>query len=93
MSTVIRWTSKALDDLARLHAFLESVDPWAAARTVQRLTAGVRVLGENPKLGVSVSGFEPREVRRLIVGNYEVRYELTEGGAVILRLWHTREDR
>ena len=42
---------------------------------------------------MSVSGVEPREVRRLIVGNYEMRYEQTEGGAVILRLWHTREDR
>ena len=89
----MRLTSKALDDLARLHAFLEPVDPRVAARTVQRLMAGVRVLGENPRIGASISGFEPREVRRLIVGNYEMRYEQTEGGAVILRLWHTREDR
>ena len=93
MNSAVRWTSKALDDLVRLHEFLAPVDRSAAARTVQILIHGVRVLHENPRLGTPVGGFEPREVRRLIVGAYEVRYELVAGEAVILRLWHTREDR
>ncbi len=93
MSTGIRWSSKTLGDLARLPALLELVDPREAVRVVQALTAGVRVLKDNPRLGVGVAGFEPREVRRLLVGSYEVRYELMADAAVILRLWHTREDR
>lgn len=32
-------------------------------------------------------------MRRVIVGGYELRYELTEVRLYILRLWHTREDR
>jgi plasmid stabilization system protein ParE len=35
----------------------------------------------------------PREVRRIIVGNYEMRYELVESTVFILRVWHTREER
>jgi hypothetical protein len=37
--------------------------------------------------------FEPREVRRVLVGDYEIRYELTKKDVVVLRLFHTREDR
>jgi plasmid stabilization system protein ParE len=37
--------------------------------------------------------FEPREVRRILVGRYEIRYELLESTVQVLRLWHTREDR
>ena len=35
----------------------------------------------------------PREVRRIIVGNYEMRYELVDISVYILRVWHTREER
>lgn len=35
----IRWTSKALSDLARLYEFLQPGSATAAARTVQMLTA------------------------------------------------------
>ena len=43
---------------------------------------------------MALGGFEPREMRRLIVGQYELRYDVIEDvTVVILRLWHTREDR
>lgn len=93
MSSSIRWSGKALTDLVRLHAFLAPVNPLAAARTVQALARGVRVLSSNPRLGTSVSGFEPREVRRLIVGDHEVRYVVQGDTVTIVRLWHTRENR
>ncbi|MEY4592360.1 MAG: hypothetical protein RIR18_1255 [Pseudomonadota bacterium] len=37
--------------------------------------------------------FEGREVRRLLVGDYEMRYEIQGSAVYILRLWHTRENR
>ena len=90
----VRWASKALGDLARLHAFLREVNPQAAANVVKTLTRGAGGLRDHPRLGMALGGFEPREVRRLIVGQYELRYEVIEDGTVvILRLWHTREDR
>jgi hypothetical protein len=37
--------------------------------------------------------FEPREVRRILVGRYEMRYEIESDSIFVLRLWHTREQR
>jgi ParE toxin of type II toxin-antitoxin system, parDE len=37
--------------------------------------------------------FTPREVSRLFVGDYELRYEIQGDATVIVRLWHTKEDR
>lgn len=89
----MKWTSKGLGDLARLHAFLADSNPKAAAAVVQALTKGAGGLRDNPKIGFRLAEFDPREVRRVVVGQYEVRYELVEDVIYILRLWHTREDR
>lgn len=89
----LKWTSKALSDLARLYDFLEPLKPSAAARTVQSLTAVPATLRQNPRVGEKLEEFEPREVRRILVGQYEMRYEIQASTIYMLRLWHTREDR
>jgi len=87
------WTSKALSDLARLYEFLASVNKRAATRTVQSLTTAPTNLLANPRIGERLEEFEPREVRRLLVGHYEMRYEIQNFTIYVLRLWHTREER
>jgi hypothetical protein len=52
-----------------------------------------RLLRRNPRLGARVEGYEPREDRRLFVGNYELRYEIQRDVIIVIRLWHTSEDR
>lgn len=89
----LKWTSKALSDLARLYDFLALVNPPAAARTAQRLASAPKGLLANPRIGEKLEEFEPREVRRILVGRYEMRYEIQESTIYVLRLWHTREDR
>lgn len=89
----LKWTSKALADLARLHDFLALVNRSAAARTVQSLTAAPTNLLTNPRIGEKLDEFEPREVRRILVGHYEMRYEILESTIYLLRIWHTREER
>lgn len=89
----LKWTSKALSDLARLHEFLSSVNKLAAADTVQSLTIASARLREHPRIGEKLEEFEPREVRRLLVGRYEIRYEIQKSTLYMLRLWHTREAR
>jgi plasmid stabilization system protein ParE len=87
------WTSKALDDLGRLRAFLAPVNPRAAQAVFQRLKTAPRLLQEQPRLGSPLGQYAPREVRRLIVDDYELRYEVRDGDIWIVRLWHTREGR
>lgn len=89
----LKWTSKALSDLVRLYEFLTPVNKSAAARTVQALTAAPSSLLLHPRIGEKLEEFEPREVRRILVGHYEMRYEIQESTIYVLRLWHTREDR
>lgn len=89
----LQWTSKALSDLVRLHDFLSPIDPHVAVRTVQSLTRALGRLPEHPRIGEKLDQYAPREVRRVIVGRYEVRYEIADAEIYILRLWHTREDR
>jgi plasmid stabilization system protein ParE len=88
----LKWTSKALSDLARLYEFLASVNKPAAARVVQSLTKAPTNLLINPRIGEQLFEFEQREIRRIFVGTYEVRYEV-ESTIYVLRLWHTREHR
>ena len=93
LSVALKWTSKAHSDLVRLHEFLEPVNPAAAARIVRHLVAGAKRIPAHPRLGVQLAEFSPREVRKLLVADYEIRYELTANDVFILRIFHTREDR
>ena len=89
----LKWASRGLSDLARLYDFLAPVNQAAAARAVQALVAAPASLLANPRIGEKLEEFEPREVRRILVGKYEMRYEIQKSTIYILRLWHTREDR
>jgi plasmid stabilization system protein ParE len=89
----LQWTKLAHGDLVRIHEFLAPVSSAAAARIVQAIVARVKRIPAQPRLGQTLSEFSPREVRRLLVGDYEIRYELRTKDIFILRLFHAREDR
>ncbi len=72
----LQWTSRSLSDLTRLYEFLASVNQTVAARAVQSLTTAPITLLTNPRIGEQLFEFEPREVRRILVGKHEVRYEI-----------------
>jgi len=90
--TKVVWQPPALQDLARLYEFLARVNPRAAKAALDHLKAAPRALRAQPRLGTTLSEFSPREVRRLIVGDYELRYEIRADTVHILRLWHCHED-
>lgn len=63
------------------------------ASFVQQLSRAPDRLRDYPRIGEKLDAHEPREVQRIIVGNYELRYEIAEATTFILRLWHCREER
>lgn len=89
----IKWTRKASSDLVRLHEHLKPVALKPAARVIQQLAHAPDRLLDYPRIGEKLDAYAPREVRRIIVGQYELRYEIAEANIVILRLWHSREYR
>ncbi len=89
----LEWTDKALSDLTRLYDFLSPVNKRAAGRVVQTLVAAPNSLKGHPRMGEPLDEFRPREVRRILAGDYEIRYEIQESTIYVLRIRHTREDR
>lgn len=87
------WTEPAIEDVERVHRFLAKVDPVAAAAAVQTLVAAPVNLITWPRSGAALTDYEPREVRHLILGHYELRHEIQGCTILILRVWHTREQR
>lgn len=89
----IKWTAKAQSDLIRVHDFLASVNKAAAIRTAQTLSAAPLQLLQYPRVGERLEEFAPRDVRRIVVGAYEMRYEIAGSTVFILRIWQGRQDR
>jgi plasmid stabilization system protein ParE len=72
---------------------LQPVNPTAAVRVVRQLVAGVKRIPAHPRLGMRLSEFAPREVRRVFVRDYAIRYEIAGTDVLALRIFHTLEDR
>lgn len=89
----VEWTSKAASDLARHREFLAGTNRAAATRVVKSIIAAQAILVKNPRIGEKLAKFDPREVRRLLVGKYEIRYEIADATIYVLRVWHTSEHR
>lgn len=89
----LKWTNKASSDLERLYNFLAQVNKSAAAKAIKTLTKAPTSLLTNPRIGEQLFQFESREVRRIFVREYEIRYEIQGSIIYVLRLWHTREER
>ena len=90
---IVEWAKEALFDVERLYLFLAAFDIDAATRVAVRLESAPDRLLSHPRIGARLDGFNPREVRRIIVGKYEMRYEILGDVIYIIRVWHSREDR
>jgi len=72
----IFWSDSALERTAEFFDFIAEDNPAAAKRTVQDLFDRVQALSEHPLLGRRLSeGIDPN-LRRLVVGNYIVIYQV-----------------
>lgn len=89
----IQWHSKAKSDLAGIVEFLGKESRNTAQRKAKKIVAAVRHLQTMPRIGEQLAQFAPNEIRRILIGQYEVRYQIRESMVIILRIRHTREHR
>lgn len=89
----IFWTRKAQDDLERIYQFAMQYSRKHANDILDRLIEGTTSLGNCPEMGVYLTRYQPREVRKMIFDEYEVHYEIRGAAIYIVDLWHRREDR
>ncbi len=60
---------------------------------MRMLIDGVGRLVDYPRVAPPLDGFDGHEVRSLIIGDYNLHYEVKADVIYIIRVWHTREDR
>jgi plasmid stabilization system protein ParE len=88
------WSPPALQDAARLHAFLQSKNREAASRAVRSIRESVRILLSHPEIGRPVDDMEP-EFRDWLIefgdGGYVARYHFDGRTVVVLAVRHTKE--
>jgi plasmid stabilization system protein ParE len=89
------WLPEAQADIQRLYNFLCERDHRAAERAIRALQLGARRLLEFPHLGRRMD--DETERREVYVpfgaGAYVLRYRMHEETIVVIRVWHSREER
>jgi plasmid stabilization system protein ParE len=92
----MKWLPEALADVARLHDFLNSKNPQAAARAAAAILDGATILQANPGIGRPMADDTGRREWAIAfgAGAYVLRYRIGDAGEpVIIRVWHSLEDR
>ena len=94
MSKII-WLPEALEDLNRLRSFLNDKSPTAAQRAGQTILEAANKLEKFPELGWPMNdGTGRRELFQPFgAGSYVLRYILDNKTIVIIRVWHSKENR
>ncbi|MBP1152555.1 type II toxin-antitoxin system RelE/ParE family toxin [Methylocaldum sp. RMAD-M] len=90
----LKWSPAAQRDVVRLREFIEPHNPDAARRAAESLKKAAKLLMTHPGIGKRLEG---RDDRELFVPfgqrGYVIRYRLDGDDIVILRIWHSLEDR
>lgn len=89
----VNYSQEAISDLQKVHDFISDKNPFAARRIAIDLQEGVERLKQFPQMGLPVlKAPEPETIRDLYIGNYTVRYLITDEIIYILRIWHNKEN-
>jgi plasmid stabilization system protein ParE len=84
-------------DLDRLRNFIRVHNPDAAERAAKKILEFVRRLQTHPLLGRPVLDIDHPKLRDLFIQfgqtGYCLRYSITEDAIIIVKIWHSRENR
>jgi plasmid stabilization system protein ParE len=91
----IVWLPRAKEDIERLYDFLLEKDPVAAERAIRLIQLGARKLVDFQHIGRPLG--DETERRELFIpfgmGAYVLRYRIHSDTLVVIRVWHSREER
>lgn len=93
----VSWLPDAVKDVARLREFIKQDNPIAARKAGQRILSAVKILIKNPEAGMPCADEDCELFRDLYApfgqGGYTIRYRIKQLTVVIVRVWHSREER
>lgn len=84
-------TPQANEDLLQIWAYIAQDNAEAADRMLLKIDRECRFLAANPRTGEVLEQFRPG-LRRFVVGNYLLFYQLIEGGIEVFRVLHGARD-
>ena len=88
------WSPAARHDLIRLREFIEPHNSHAARRSSEKIRKATKLILDNPAIGTRIEGREDHEFFTVFgQGGYILRYQIIGQKIVILKIWHTREER
>jgi plasmid stabilization system protein ParE len=89
------WLPEAQTDVRRLYDFLLAEAPSAAERAIRAIPLGAGKVLEFPRIGRPME--DETERRELFIpfgtGAYVLRYRIHADAIVIVRVWHSRQER
>lgn len=88
----VRFSRRALADLAAIHAWLAERDPTAAGRVIAAIEHSAGLLADQPDLGRR----ERRDLGRILIVprvRYVISYRHTAGSVEILYIFHPKRAR
>lgn len=89
----VKYSPESIGDLQRVVEFVENKNPYAARRIAIDLQEGVERLKQFSQIGLPVlKAVDPEQLRDLYVGDYTVRYLITDEVIYVLRIWHGKEN-
>jgi addiction module RelE/StbE family toxin len=74
----VLWSDSSLDRAAELFDFIAENNPAAARRVIKDLFDRAEALAEHPLLGRRLSESVDPSLRKLVIGNYIVVYQVNE---------------
>ena len=88
----LRFSRSAVDDLKRLRQFIAEKNPPAAQRMAEYLVRRINNLCHQRNMGVPAGDKLNPRLRDLIIRDYKIRYLADDREALILKIWHQKED-
>ena len=97
VSKVLKWLPEAVSDLDVCETLSGSHNPDAAERAAKKILESVRKLQTHPLLGRPVLDIDHPKFRDLFIQfgqtGYCLRYSVTDDAIIIVKIWHSRENR
>jgi len=88
----INWTQPALYAAQDIKSFIEKDSPLYAEKFILKLIKRIELLRLHPDSGTHIPGYEKKNIRQIIVGNYRVIYQHSDAGVLILHIVHGKRD-
>ncbi|MCP4488330.1 MAG: type II toxin-antitoxin system RelE/ParE family toxin [Gammaproteobacteria bacterium] len=83
--------------MTRLRKFLKKENPPVVKNASQRILSAANLLIRNPEAGMPSPDEDCEAFRDLYArfgrGGYTIRYRITQQAIIIVRVWHSREER